>query len=98
MNEIIDSNILDKWRDQYGGIYIVNVFENDSSILTGYFKKPSKELRAFCIEMSNTSLCEAQTYLYQNTYIGGNPKITTNEAAALAGMCQLWLINGIFNY
>ncbi len=82
---------LDTWKEQYKEVHIVTVTVDDNTVLTGYFKKPNRPILANCVNLSSTGqLFEAKEFLWNNSKLGGDPQIFTNEDAAISGQNQLW--------
>jgi hypothetical protein len=82
---------LDKWKADYKEVHIITVKVTDHESLTGYFKKPGRDIMANCINLvADKKLYEAREFLLNNTWIGGDKKITTDFNASVAAQTKLW--------
>lgn len=82
---------LDGWKEKYKEVSIVTVKLNANESLTGYFKKPTREILAYVTNLaSDKQVFEAREFLATNTFIGGDKSILTNEDAAIAAQIKLW--------
>ena len=82
---------LDEWKAKYGRVYIITVKLEDGDSLTGYFKKPIRDIMANCINLaSDKKLWEAKEFLMLNTFIGGDSAIKKDYDAAFSAQTKLW--------
>jgi len=82
---------LDAWKTKYGEVHIVTVQLTDDKTITGYFKKPGRDILANCVNMSTEGKTfEAREFLANNTFIGGDSEIQTNFDAAVITQTKLW--------
>lgn len=82
---------LDGWKDQYGEVHIITVQINENESVTGYFKKPGRDIMANCVNLvHDKKTYEAREFLLNNTWIGGDKSITTNFDCAIAAQTKLW--------
>lgn len=82
---------LDAWKEKYKEVHIVVVTIDTNKTLTGYFKKPDRPILANCVNLSATGqLFEAKEFLWNNSWLGGDAELRTNEDAAISGQQKLW--------
>ncbi|MHB8207779.1 hypothetical protein [Mucilaginibacter sp.] len=82
---------LDEWKAEHKEIHVITVKLNEHELLTGYFKKPCRNIATTCIAMFNDNKThEASEFLLNNTFIGGDKQITTNQHASLSAQTKLW--------
>ena len=82
---------LEAWKEKYKEVHIVTVKLNEHESLTGYFKKPDRNIMANCINLAQDKKnYEAREFLLNNTFIGGHKTITTNFDAAVSAATKLW--------
>lgn len=82
---------LDNWKSKHGEVHIITVKLNEHESLTGYFKKPNRDIMANCINLAqDKKIYEAREFLLNNTFIGGDKAITTNFDAAITAQTKLW--------
>jgi len=82
---------LDEWKAQYGEVSIVTVHIDDNESVTGYFKKPTRAVLANVVNLQYANKTyEAREFLVNNTFIGGDKKITTDFDCAQACQSKLW--------
>jgi len=82
---------LNEWKEKYGEVSVVKVTVSATKELTGYFKKPTRDIMAYCINAANNEkVYEAREFLVTNTFIGGDKEITTDYDASLAAQISLW--------
>jgi hypothetical protein len=82
---------LDAWKEKYKEIHIVTVHLNEHESLTGYFKKPGRDVMANVVNLNqDKKVYEAREFLLLNTFIGGDKAITTNYDASITAQTKLW--------
>lgn len=82
---------LDAWKAKYKEVHIITVRLNEHEALTGYFKKPGRDIMANCINLAqDKKIFEAREFLLINTFIGGDKAITTNFDASVTAQTKLW--------
>jgi len=82
---------LDEWKAKYKEVHIITVKLNEHETLTGYFKKPGRDVMANCVNMAqDKKVFEAREFLLLNTWIGGDKTITTNFDASITAQTKLW--------
>jgi hypothetical protein len=82
---------LDAWKAKFGEVHIITVKINENESVTGYFKKPGRDIMANCINLvHDKKTYEAREFLLNNTFIGGDKVITTNFDCAIAAQTKLW--------
>ena len=82
---------LDAWKTKYKEVHIITIKLNEHESLTGYFKKPDRNIMANCINLaSDKKQYEAREFLLNNTFIGGDKTITSNFDAAVSAAMKLW--------
>ncbi|MEJ7778446.1 MAG: hypothetical protein WKF68_02550 [Daejeonella sp.] len=87
----ISQGQLDVLKGKHLEIHIVTVHKTATEALTGYFKKPSRDVLANVINMSTEGkVFEAREFLANNTKVAGDDEILTNEDVAIAAQIQLW--------
>jgi hypothetical protein len=92
----ITQDQLDVWKANHGKVYIVSVVVDENRTLTGYFKKPGRDIIANCVNLTHEGrLFEAREFLWNNSWLGGDAELKTNEDAAMAGQVKLW---GCFSF
>jgi hypothetical protein len=87
----VSQDQLDLWKEKYKEVHIITVRLNEHESLTGYFKKPDRNIMANCINLAQDKKnYEAREFLLNNTFIGGDKTITTNFDAAVSAATKLW--------
>jgi len=82
---------LDGWKAKYGEVHIITVTVNEHESVTGYFKKPGRDIMANCVNLvHDKKTFEAREFLLNNTFIGGDKAITTVFDNAIAAQTKLW--------
>jgi len=82
---------LDEWKEKYKEVHIITVKVSDSESITGYFKKPDRNVMANVVNMANNgNMFGAREFLLNNTYIGGNKRITTDFDASIVAQTKLY--------
>lgn len=82
---------LDAWKEKFKEVHIVTVTVSENEKLTGYFKKPNRDIMANCVNLSQEGkVFEAREFLAINTFIGGDKTILSNEDAAIITQTKLW--------
>lgn len=82
---------LDEWKAKYKEIHIITIKVDESTSITGYFKKPTRDIMANCVNLAqDKKVFEAREFLLLNTWIGGDKTITTNPDAAMPAQTKLW--------
>jgi len=82
---------LDDWKIKYGEVHIITVMVNENESVTGYFKKPNRDIMANCVNLvHDKKTFEAREFLLNNTFIGGDKAITTVFDNAIAAQTKLW--------
>jgi len=87
----VSQGTLDGWKEQFKEVHIVTVTVNEHEKLTGYFKKPGRDIMANCVNLSQEGkVFEAREFLANNTFIGGDKTILSNFDAAVITQTKLW--------
>jgi hypothetical protein len=82
---------LDGWKAKYKEVHIITVKLDDDESVTGYFKKPGRDVMANCINLAqDKKIYEAREFLLINTFIGGDKKITTDFDISVTAQTKLW--------
>lgn len=82
---------LNDWKEKFKEVHIVTVHLNESEKLTGYFKKPGRDIMANCVNLAQGGkVFEAREFLALNTFIGGDKTILSIEDAAIITQTKLW--------
>ena len=82
---------LDEWKAKYKEVHIITVSVNENESLTGYFRKPGRDIMANCINLAqDKKVYEAREFLLLNTFIGGDKQITTDFDASISAQTKLW--------
>lgn len=82
---------LDEWKAKYKEVHIITVTVSDHESLTGYFKKPGRDIMANCINLAqDKKVYEAREFLLLNTFIGGDKQIITDFDASITAQTKLW--------
>ena len=82
---------LDAWKEKYKEVHIITVHLNEHESLTGYFKKPGRDIMANVVNLNqDKKVYEAREFLLLNTFIGGDKTITTNFDASITAQTKLW--------
>jgi hypothetical protein len=95
LNKVLAGNVsqgeLDAWKEKFKEVHIVTVTVSEHEKLTGYFKKPGRDIMANCVNLSQEGkVFEAREFLALNTFIGGDKTILSNEDAAIITQTKLW--------
>ena len=82
---------LDEWKAKHKEVHIITVRVSEHETLTGYFKKPGRDVMANCINLAqDKKIFEAREFLLNNTFIGGDKQITTNFDYSVTAQTKLW--------
>jgi hypothetical protein len=82
---------LDEWKVKYKEVHIIRIALNEHETLTGYFKKPDRNVLSIVVNLAqDKKIYEAREFLLINTFIGGDKTITTNMDASVPAQTKLW--------
>lgn len=82
---------LDAWKEKHGGVNVVKVHLSEAESVTGYFKKPTRDVIANCVNMATEgNVYEAREFLANNTFIGGDARVNTDFDVSISAQINLW--------
>lgn len=87
----VDQKTLDAWKAKHKEVVIIDVTLNDKSKIRGYYKKPTRDVIANCVNDATAGqIFEAREFLANNTWLGGDSSFQTDEDVAMTAQIQLW--------
>jgi hypothetical protein len=87
----VKQSVIDGWKSKYGQVITVVVTLDDETKCVGYYKKPTRDIIANCVNDASTGkVFEAREFLANNTWLGGDDRHRTNDDVAIPAQVELW--------